>query len=54
MSVNDSEITSAFQLMHRIGENNVGDTITLEVERNGQTLTLQATLKARPEFLPRR
>jgi len=43
-------IETPFQLLHEIGSRAVGDTVTFKVQRNGETLTLTATLGARPEI----
>lgn len=53
LSINDTEIDSPFQLLHQVGAHKVGESLTLKVDRGGKTLTLKATLKARPEHLRR-
>ncbi len=46
--LNGKKLTDERPLAMAIGERNVGDTVTLTVVRNGQTLTLAATLAKRP------
>ena len=46
--LNGREVNEEHPLAVAIGEHNVGDTVTLVVLRNGQTLTLAATLGKRP------
>ncbi len=48
LSVNGQKIDSDHTLSDLIAEHNVGDTLTLVVERNGKQITLTATLAKRP------
>ncbi|MBN2584025.1 MAG: trypsin-like peptidase domain-containing protein [Planctomycetes bacterium] len=41
-------IETPFQLLYEIGSRAVGDEVTFKVQRDGETLTLKATLGARP------
>jgi len=47
-----TEIVSSFQLLYQIGSRRVGDKVTFNVLRDGQTLTLSGKLRARPAYLP--
>jgi serine protease Do len=49
--VNDEDITETTSLSTLIGRFQVGDTINLVINRDGQELTLQATLEAVPDRL---
>ena len=49
ISVNDTELSGNFTLQNAIAEYSVGDTVTLEVYRNGETIKLPLTLAESPE-----
>ncbi|MFA5855102.1 MAG: trypsin-like peptidase domain-containing protein [Candidatus Gracilibacteria bacterium] len=49
LSVNDTELSGNFTLQNAIAEYSVGDTVTLEVYRKGETIKLSLTLAESPE-----
>ncbi len=51
LKVDGKQVTIDTPLSELIGEHNVGDTVTLDVFRNGKEITLQATLEAMPKNL---
>lgn len=46
LAIDNAPIDSPFQLQHMIGSHDVGDTVTLTIDRGGKTVTLKAKLRA--------
>ena len=50
-AVNGDSVDAAHPLVERLASHNVGDTVTLTVQRGTESLQLQVTLAARPANL---
>lgn len=46
LAIDEATIDSPFQLQHIIGSHDVGDTVTLTIDRGGKNVTLKAKLRA--------
>jgi len=51
-AVDGTTIDTAQELREQLKDKQVGDTVTLSIDRDGQTLDVSVTLEARPEPLP--
>jgi membrane-associated protease RseP (regulator of RpoE activity) len=51
-AVNGTAVETAQELRDQLKDKNVGDTVTLSIERDGQTQDVSVTLEAQPEPLP--
>jgi len=51
-AVNGTAVETAQELRDQLKDKNVGDTVTLSIDRDGQTQDVSVTLEAQPEPLP--
>jgi len=51
-AVNGTAVETAQELRDQLKDKNVGDTVTLNIDRDGQTQDVSVTLEAQPEPLP--